>query len=145
MIQLECTSPVPSLIPWVVAAALAGFLFNPVQAQIKTIETPVVQDSIPLPGAMGWSAFTQADQHNLELTDEQLLQLKKVDAGLESKYNSMGIEPWTSDKFPELNRQRIQAVQDILSPVQYQLWARPTTPVPATPPTIIPETAPMTK
>lgn len=127
-----------------ITVAFLGLLMSALHAQNNVATATLVEDTLPLPGAMGWSAFTQADQHNLELSDEQLMKLKAMDAGLEKKYKAMGIEPWMNERFPELNRQRNMAVQDILSPEQYQRWAKPTTPVPTTPPTIIPEVSPVT-
>ena len=129
---------------WIVVATLIGLFVTPVSAQEKATKeaTSIVQDSLPAPGSMGWAAFTQADRHNLDLTEEQLRKLKEMDSRFEPKYNAMGIEPWTNEKFPELNGDRNKAVQDVLTPEQYQRWAKPTTPVPATPPTIIPATTP---
>lgn len=126
-----------------IAVAIIGFLHNPLHAQMKISGTATsVQDSLPTPGAMGWAAFTQADKRDLELSDAQLVKLKDMDTRFEEEYKAMGIEPWTNDKFPELNRKRNQAIQDVLNPEQYQQWARPTKPVPTNPPTIMPETTP---
>lgn|GEM_PF-3673266 len=99
-------------------------------------------DSIAQPGAMGWSSFTEADRVNLELSEAQLVRLKDMDASFDQRYRALGIEPWTHADYPALNRQRNQSVQDILNSEQYERWARPTSPVPQQPPTIIPDRTP---
>ena len=138
---------IPAISKWFLAVlCITGFL-HAAHAQTKSkspeaTSTTTVQDPVHTPGARGWSAFTENERRSLDLTDVQLVKLKDMDAGFEAKYKSMGIEPWTNEKFPELNRQRNQAIQDILSPAQYELWAQPSTAVPSTPPTIVPATSP---
>lgn len=116
----------------------AFLLLAPAQAQ----ERKGTSDTLAQPGAMGWSAFTEADRLNLELSEAQLVRLKDLDASLDERYRTLGIEPWTHKEYPALNRERNQRVQDILSPEQYARWARPTSPVPQQPPTIIPDRSP---
>lgn len=121
------------------AMLVALLLIAPASAQERSA-TP--SDTLAPPGAMGWSAFTEADRLNLELSEAQLVRLKDLDASLDQRYRAFGIEPWTHADYPALNRQRNERVQDILSPEQYARWARPTSPVPQQPPTIIPEPSP---
>ncbi len=137
-------SAIPTITRWLLVASLISFLFHTSQAQVKTEQKPStsMKDATPAPGSMGWSAFTENDRLTLELSDEQLAKLKEVDTRFDEKYKAMGIEPWTNEKFPELNNDRNQAVQDVLSPQQYQRWAQPTAPVPTVPPTIIPDPTP---
>lgn len=137
-------SAIPAISRWILVASLVAFLFHTAEAQVKTEQKPStsITDAAPAPGSMGWSAFTENDRLGLQLSEDQMAKLKEVDTRFDEKYKAMGIEPWTNEKFPELNSDRNQAVQDILSPEQYQRWAEPTAPVPAAPPTIIPDPSP---
>jgi hypothetical protein len=92
-----------------------------------------------VPGRMGWAPFTVNEKHELNLTDDQLVRLRDMDDKLAKDYNALGLEPWNNPDFPALNDKRNKAVQDILSPEQYKRWATPNTPMPKTPPTILPK------
>ncbi len=87
---------------------------------------------------MGWAPFTAVEQQQLTLTDNQLLQLREIDAKLEDQYKALGIEPWTNTAFPALNKKRNELIRGVLTEQQYRQWARSLGPVPAVPPTIMP-------
>lgn len=111
-----------------------------VTAQVKSAPVAPEQAEVnPLPGSHGWANFTTVERDQFNLTDEQLTQLRDMDTKLAPQYNALGIEPWTNEKFPELNQKRDKAIRDILTAEQYAQWSDPSGKViPVTSPTLTP-------
>ncbi len=114
----------------ILLAAALTFATHSVSAQVDS--------TFATPGASGWSPFTAVEQQQLALTDNQLLQLREIDAKLEGQYKALGIEPWTNTAFAPLNRERNALIRGVLTEQQYDQWVRTLGPVPKVPPTIMP-------